>query len=310
MNKLFYFKDLDDHYVINIAGIHLSIKHKMKFKYQKAVSWGLNEDKRTPQLLVSLTTHPARINYVHYTINTLLTQKLKPDKIILWLAYQQFPNLEKDLPDTLLKLKDLGLTIDWCEDLKSYKKLIPTLRKYPDDIIVTTDDDVYYEPDLLEHLYNAYLKDKTNIYARRSVKLELINNEVCGIPSRKYGYKSDLHPAYFNQQIGMYGCLYPPHSLYKDITNTEQILKTLPTHDDAYFWCMAVLNKTKIQVIDGFNSNAHLVANTQEYALKNINKKNNTGIALEDAYKVMIKEYPEILKILKGECETEREVLL
>ena len=136
MNKLFYFKDLDDHYVINIAGIHLSIKHKMKFKYKEAVSWGLNEDKRTPQLIVSLTTHPARINYVHYTINTLLTQKLKPDKIILWLEEENFPKGESELPQQLLRLKDLGLTIEWCEKLKSYTKLIPALRKYPDDILL------------------------------------------------------------------------------------------------------------------------------------------------------------------------------
>lgn len=301
MNKLFFFKDLDDHYVLNIAGISLSIKHKSRFWYKKALEYGLETNKRCPQLIVCLTTHPARINYVHYAINTLLRQNLKPDKVILWLAREQFPKGEGELPQQLLHLKDLGLSIEWCEDLKSYKKLVPALLMYPNDIIVTADDDVYYEPDLLEHLYNAYLKDKINIYARRSIKLQLVNNEVCRVPGRTYAYKSDYNPSYFNQQIGCFACLYPPHSLYKDITNIKKIKTTIPTHDDVYFWCMAVLNKTRIQIVDGFEFSAHLVENTQECSLQNINKKNNTGIALEDAYKVMLKEYPEILKILKSE---------
>ena len=64
---------------------------------------------------------------------------------------------------------------------------------------------------------------------------------------------------------------------------------------------MAILNRTKIQVVDGFDASAYLVEGTQNSALKNINQKNNAGIALKDAYKVMIKEYPEILTILKEE---------
>ncbi len=41
--------------------------------------------------------------------------------VILYLAEEQFPNKEADLPGKLLKFKENGLTIKWCEDLKSYK---------------------------------------------------------------------------------------------------------------------------------------------------------------------------------------------
>lgn len=43
-----------------------------------------------------------------------------------------------------MDLRDKELTIDWYHDIKSYKKLIPTLQKYPDSIIVTADDDIIY----------------------------------------------------------------------------------------------------------------------------------------------------------------------
>ena len=301
MNKLFFFKDLDDHYVLNIAGISLSIKHKSRFQYKKALEYGLETNKRCPQLIVCLTTHPARINYVHYAINTLLRQNLKPDKVILWLAREQFPKGEGELPQQLLHLKDLGLSIEWCEDLKSYKKLVPALLMYPNDIIVTADDDVYYEEDVLKSLYNAYQNNTNNIYVRRSVRLNFENGNIKYISSRRYFYKHILEPSYFNQLMGGSACLYPPHSLYKDVVNIEQIQKLIPTHDDVYFWAMAVLNKTKIQVVKGFEANLYFVQEAQDTGLIHLNQSGQTGIALEDAYKVMIKEYPEILKILKSE---------
>lgn len=300
MSKLFYFKDLDSHYVIHIFGINLCLKHKCKFKYKEADAFGINNTiQRKPKLIVSLTSYPARIATAHITINTLLKQSLKPDKVILWLAKEQFPNAERDLPKELLRLKDLGLEIEWCDiNIKSYKKLVPALIKYPNDIIVTADDDVYYQSNMLESLYNAYLNNPNNIYVKRSVKLHLNNGYPEGISSRKYMYKHLTEPSYFNQLMGGSGCLYPPHSLYKDCTNFDIISSTIPTHDDAYFWSMAILNRTKIQVIGGFDENLYFIDGTQDVGLMHMNKIGQKGIQLEDAYKVMIKKYPDILSIL------------
>ncbi len=299
-NKVFFIKDIDSHYVIYFLGIRIQIKHKSRFKYKEATEYGLNREERTPRLIVSLTTHPGRINCVHLTINTLLTQSLKPDKIILWLADSQFPNREQDLPAELLRLKDLGLTIDWCEDLRSYKKLLPTLRKYPDDIIVTVDDDAYYDSELLSSLYDAYLKNGNNVYARRVVKLALdTNNELQPVSARKFLYEESFEPTFLHQQIGAFGVMYPPGVLHKDIYDIEKIKRLLPTHDDVYFWAMAVLNNTKIQTVLGFNADINYIDGSQECGLININHKNGTGISLEDAYKLMIKEYPEILDNIK-----------
>ncbi len=142
------------------------------------MSYGVNLNKRSPQLIVSLTSHPARINYVSVAINTILRQRLKPDRVILWLAEEEFKNKEADLPDNLLSLKELGLEIKWCENLYSYKKIIPTLRECPNDIIVTADDDLYYAEDWLESLYNAYLKNPENIYVRRAVKVEVRKGKI------------------------------------------------------------------------------------------------------------------------------------
>ncbi len=134
---------------------------------------GLNRSPRAEKVIVSLTSYKPRIHDVKYTIYSLLNQAFPPDKLILWLDEDSFPRREKDLPRDLLKLKAFGLTIDWCENLRSYKKLIPALEKYPDDIIVTADDDIFYRPDWLRILYDEHLREPDCAIAHYTHKVRL-----------------------------------------------------------------------------------------------------------------------------------------
>ena len=127
-------------------------KEKIASKIELFREKGVTNEKRETKLIVSLTSYPERMYDIHYCLYSLLTQTLKPDEVILWLAKEQFPNEEKDISQKVLKLKDNGLSIKFCEDIKSYKKIIPTLREYPNEIIVTADDDLYYKENWLEKL--------------------------------------------------------------------------------------------------------------------------------------------------------------
>lgn len=69
---------------------------------------GLADGTRTPRIIVSLTSYPARISVVFQVLERMLVQTLRPDKVILWLAKEQFPNREADLPDELLALCEEG----------------------------------------------------------------------------------------------------------------------------------------------------------------------------------------------------------
>ena len=134
---------------------------------------GLNRSPRAEEIIVSLTSYDKRIDYVKYTIYSLLNQTFPPDKLILWLDEDSFPQREKNLPRDLLELQKFGLTIDWCENLSSYKKLIPALEKYPDKIIVTADDDLFYLPDWLKVLYEEHLKNPDCVIAHRAHRIRL-----------------------------------------------------------------------------------------------------------------------------------------
>ncbi len=212
---------------------------------------GITNEKREKNIIISLTSFPERMHDVKYTLYSLLNQTLKPNKIILWLADSQFPNKEKDLPKDVLKLKGNGLSIEWCEDLKSYKKLIPALQKYSEAVIVTVDDDIYYRENWLETLYNEYLQNPDMIHCHRAHLIKI--DEDSGDIDINYGNWqyciSNVEPSFKNFATGCGGILYPPNSLYKDVVNTKLFEKLSPTADDIWFWAMAVLNGTKINVV-------------------------------------------------------------
>lgn len=179
----------------------------------------LEQNGQGKNIIISLTSYPARINSVHVTIESLLNQTKKADKIILWLAPEQFPNKEKDLPQQLLDLISKGLTIDWYHDIKSYKKLIPTLKKYPEDIIVTVDDDVDYSLDLIATLFKGYLKNPKIIQANRCRKVQFKGNKFDHY--KDWFFCDKYNASYLNFFTGIGGVLYPPQCLDYNILNED-----------------------------------------------------------------------------------------
>ena len=299
MKKLFSFRDFDTHYIITFFGIQINIRHKNNFDYKPAIEYGVTKEKRNPQLIVSLTSFPARINTVHLTINTLLRQKVKPDRVILWLTEEQFPNGK--LPDELIRLLDLGLEIKYCEDLRSYKKLVPTLKEFPDDIIVTVDDDMFYPTDWLEGLYDAYLKNPENIYTRRGCRVQIVDGKISVLKPRSYNFDYNFPIDMNNLIMGGSGTLYPPNSLHNDIFNIEQIKNLIPTHYDIYFWIMAILNNKKIGVVGGFDYSFYYTEAASNSGLCSINTAQGSGMTSDDAFRKVVEVYPEIIDKLKNE---------
>ena len=231
---------------ITFCGLKFRYRTGKTYKLATIKEVGVTKEKRNPRVIVSLTSFPARINYVYETVTSLLDQTFKPDMVILWLSEEQFPNREEDLPESLKDLCKYGLEIKWCNDIKSFKKLIPTLKAYPNDIIVTVDDDVYYERVMLERLYDAYLENPNYVHCHRCTYIYYKNNQIkAKIGGKKY-YKC---PSYANKLTGVGGVLYPPNCLYKEITDENLFMTLTPTNDDVWFWMMAVLNNTKINVI-------------------------------------------------------------
>ena len=252
--KLFEIKRFDNTCRLTVFGIKITLNKKfdktaVDKKLKNFVKYGLTIKKRSPRLIVTLTSFPQRIPYLCYTIYSLLNQSLLPDEVVLWLAEEQFPNKENDLPERLLNLKENGLKIKWYKDIKSYKKLIPSLIEYPQDIIVTADDDIFYTKDWLKRLYDAYLKNPEYIHCHRARRI-CFDSENKILPYEHWQIQKETkNRSYLNFFTGGGGILYPPKSLYKDIFREELFAKLCPTADDIWFWTMAVLAGRKINIV-------------------------------------------------------------
>lgn len=245
---------------------------------------------RDVPVIISLTSYPARMNSIMYTLRSLMTQTVKPDKIILWLTEGQYPRREADVPLEILNLRKYGLTIGWYDrPIRSYTKLIPALQQYPDAIIVTADDDIQYRKDWLEGLYKAYLNEPQMVHCYFSHKISM-TDDGCTPYNEWLDVKTES-TSYDNLLLGVGGVLYPPHICYTDVCHEDLFMECAPSEDDLWFWAMVVMNNSKIHVIHNENSATIPVPNVNnEFALYNENSLGRSDISLQK----IINRYPMI----------------
>ena len=301
LDGIFSVRMVDEHLVIRLFTLKLCKKFAYKYDLYPVKEYGLNQETRNPKIIVSLTTFPARINTVYKTISTLLQQTVKPDKVVLWLAEEQFP--EKNLPENLTNLEQYGLVIKWCEDIKSFKKLIPSLREFPEDIIITADDDIFYPANFVESLYSLYLQNPHCINANRAFLVKKRKDKTYMMKSRSYVFDSTYLPRYSNEFMTGYGTLFPPKSLHSDVFREDIFMKIIPTNDDVWFWAMALKNGTKVNVNpNGYKLKLIIDRSVQDCALWRKNMNNTTtGISGNDSVNLMKDTFSEVKNCLEQE---------
>lgn len=200
--------------------------------------------KASPRLIVSLTSFPGRIPRLWLVIESLLRQTHKPDMIILWLSLDQFPGRLADLPHSLTRLQKRGLTIVFREgDIRSHKKYYYTQKEYPNDIMVTVDDDIFYHPRMLELLWNAHKEYPKCVICNHAHQM-VFSPEGKVTPYSLWNYNSHAKDNLF--VIGAGGNLYPPHSLASAVVDIDAARSTCPIGDDIWLNAMAKLAGTQI----------------------------------------------------------------
>ena len=200
-------------------------------------------------------------------VQTILNQTRQPDLTVLYLAKEEFPRREKDLPKELLALLSERFEIRWTKNIRPYKKLIPTLRDFPNDIIITFDDDLIYEPVVIERLLIGYKKYPNMIHAHRvrhitfDEKGNVTNNS--GVPYNR--------PTYLHKLSCGAGCLFPPHSLHEEVFREDKFMTLAPTNDDHWFWLMGVLNGRRMNAVENNIDSLNCIPNTQDVGLIQVN---------------------------------------
>lgn len=250
---------------------------------------------KEPQIIISLTSFPAALPYAAQAIRAILRGSLLPDKIILYLDIQKFPG--EILPPEIETLKAecpfFEVRFDPA-DIRSYKKLIPALRDFPDDIIVTIDDDINYHRDMLRDLVSVHREQPASIIAHRVRKIRP------GQPYskwRKYKWYDFIFRKYHFSHLalltGVGGVLYPPHSLDETMLKPELFTKLAPTTDDIWFWAAAVSKGTYIIPVPFGKTRAKEVGKPDDLSLKTINVNPNDD-RNRKAFDNVMEHFPQI----------------
>lgn len=222
------------------------------YKKFPSTKMGVMKEKRKQKIIISLTTFPKRIDTVWITVETLLRQSMKPDEIILWLAKEQFVGMQS-LPSQLLEQQKRGLTIRFCDDLRSHKKYYYVMQEYSEDLIILVDDDTFYTKDMVKKLYQMHKHSPKDIVCMTPA---MIYPDLTSPPSkwRKVDADEKIEHSFAAQPYTGQGTLYPPNSISPKAFQKDVIMKICPYADDLWLKFMSLVSNTPVTAIYKFRS--------------------------------------------------------
>lgn len=270
---------------MKLKELPVSIYHSLKLKLTPLKERELSKKKEVAAI-VSLTTIPSRFNKVHITVRSILAQNPKPKKILLWINQDHKPLI----PDSLKKLVNNTFEIRYTHLHCSHKKLIHSLKSFPELPIITCDDDCIYRQGWLKSLFDTHLKFPDQIIAHRirCIKKDTNNNY---LPYKQWVCESSDNPK-SKMAIGAEGVLYPAGVFPEVIFDEKLFLKLAPKADDLWFKAVALFNNVVYRQAENSPKDTIPIIGTQKISLKKENidqDKNRTQwIALADYFKLEI----------------------
>jgi hypothetical protein len=245
----------------SVIGYYLRTKSPEKF--------GLNKETRNIELIVTLTAIPSRIDNIWITLESIFRQSYKPDRIILWLSNEEFGNIT--LPDSLLELKEKGLEINFCENIRSHNKYYHTVVNNPSAFIVTIDDDIIYTENMISNLIQMHNQYPKAVCSNMTHLVTFENGKLIPYTKWKQTYKKILKPSHQLIQLGVCGVLYPPKVLPKVCFDKELIKQLSFGSDDVWLNTMCLINNIPIVTNKTFNKYFLTISGSQQISLLSIN---------------------------------------
>ncbi len=218
-------------------------------------------------VVVSLTSYSKRIDDVYLVLESLSLQTVLPNRVILWLAEDEVTF--DDLPLTLKNRVEYGLEIKFCKDIKSYKKIIPTLNLGQDFHIITIDDDIIYPHDTIENFIRDHKKHPYAILGNRAHEVIFDKGRV--VPYKRWNKEVKNQ----SDNIFLTGCgaiFYPNNSLDPRVSDEQVFMDICPHADDIWLYAMAKLQDSEIRKCNGRDFSQYIqIPYNQECGLNKFN---------------------------------------
>jgi hypothetical protein len=223
-----------------LMGNLMKLKVVYDIRLRKAVRLSSRQEN---SVIVSLTSYGNRVKgSAVYTVYSLLRQRVRPERVVLWLDEKEFNS--QNLPDDLRFLCDYGLEVRFGKDIGPYTKIIHSLSAFPNKHIITADDDLFYTKNFVEEFVDAHRKHPQSIITGYA-KMPMTNGKHQIAP---YGEWAEYHhvPASFQYNsatlfpLGWGGVLYPSHVFDDEATNEAVFMSLCPKADDIWLYIMGL----------------------------------------------------------------------
>lgn len=213
--------------------------------------YGLNKEKREKMIVVSLTSFPARFSQLSPCLNSLIKQKTKPDRIIVYLGSDTDESM---ITEEMRGFEQYGVEfrIDKEENLMPHKKYFYAMQEYPDAIVITADDDAVYPRDWVDSLYQSFLKYPVAVSARRVHLMKRNGEKLLPYDHWEDQCRRITVPSFSLIATGNSGVLYPPHCLSREAFDIDSIKKLCLRADDLWLKCNEVKNGVPVVWVENW----------------------------------------------------------
>lgn len=220
--------------------------------------------------IVSLTSHQPRFSMLHHCLQSLYSQTGKVHKIILYLDKGV---KHEQLTRETLYFQDKGLDIIITDKfLGPHAKYYFAMQQYPDDIIITVDDDVRYDSMLIDKLMHSYYRFPMAVSAMRTHKMVLQDNgKIKNYANWDFEYTKILVPSFQLFATGVGGVLYPPGCMCREVFNESVLMGFCLYADDIWLKIMQLISGTQTVYVDGMSFPIKTIEYTQDCALYKYN---------------------------------------
>ncbi|MDR1088545.1 MAG: hypothetical protein LBL23_04675 [Coriobacteriales bacterium] len=262
-----------------------------------------------PEIILSMTSYPQRIETTATALEPLLHQTVQPSRVLLWLPAGEFEEQGVSLPVRLAELEAQVpfFEIRWTqESLKPHNKYFWTMLEYPDDLVITVDDDLVHATTLVQTLLDLHYRLPTALITNRS-HLVTLDADGAIAPYRSWEMEQGryiLCPR--NDVIATHGAgaLFPPHTLPREAFDADAIRATSLLADD--LWLMAWEYMNDVPVVSTGLGGLYYIEGTQDISLYKRNlDQNENDLYLARLYELFPSFHEKLLSRVGARLEQE-----
>ena len=250
-----------------------------------------------------MTTWPPRFSSAPFAMQSILQQR--KDSGLEQRVHPVLVLSEEEICETsnrreacklmrMMEDKGVELIIDK-GNIRSHKKLIPTLEKYQDSVILCVDDDHVYSKGWLKTFVSDHDAHPSDIiYGQGYGKISIKNGEIVEERDTLNMLMLKRGQVTTNIKPSSAAILYPAHTFTDNrFWNRDLFMRVCPTDDETWQWAFSKISGIKSRILSADNIPWSFGAR-QDCALWNLNRDLYTK-----THNIIAKAIPEYLEALQ-----------